>query len=671
MKRHLSWQSRWVVLISFGIQSLIYGFGLSFVLQIIPDWGKWYSASPFYSLQANALLRRDFALTHRIMDLDHDLVWSNGGIHQVWGLGVPLLRLPLTALAHMCGYSVFPDYLALGLALSLTAFLLLHLMVGPAVVRRKWFAIPIAYGGVALALFFPPFLALLHTRLKVYEEAVVYTYLFGLIEAVFLFRFLITESKAWWILLMLLAGFGIMVRPTLVFYGLAAWVIGTAALFKQWKRGKSTKNRPTSNSGNETTIASKNEITPAGVTRYLIYLKSIVPRVYLNMWLVGTVLFVLGIGLLLFTNWKRFGSPLEFGHKLNVQLEICDGSLYATRFSHPFETAPLGEAARELLGALFFSHAPYQVVEDFYSRKDLFWGQSKIPRMRELYCMTYDWTYLIPLLGSAGFVLMLGWRALRGRLRRWDTLLMNMGLWSLAAVVPLFWFYLRTPALASRYLLDFAPGFAVLMVVGWHAMVGWSLRDWRKFSTLLLFVGFWMNWEVTSVRNGGEAPYSRSWKNVSSILKEGDEPKLKQARLGSRSTKSGESGIPYDGIGWNKQDGSLMPFLAIVVKDADFLELSLSRNRNNSEAPDPHWVRAKIGLEFLERSSITTESNVFHIRFNAPKRPYYRHSIQLAFLAVVPEARLADKSTPWILHEVRWRHETLDASAKATERSTL
>jgi hypothetical protein len=205
MKRQLSPRSWWVVGISFGVQSLIYGFGLSFVLQIIPNWGQWYSASPFYSLQANALLRGDFALSPRIMDLDHDLVWSNGGIQQVWGLGVPLLRLPLTALAHLCGYSVFPDYLALGLVLSLTAFLLLHLIVAPAVARRKWFAIFIAYGGVALALFFPPFLALLHTRLKVYEEAAAYTYLFGLMEAVLLFQFLRTESKWWWMLLMLLA----------------------------------------------------------------------------------------------------------------------------------------------------------------------------------------------------------------------------------------------------------------------------------------------------------------------------------------------------------------------------------------------------------------------------------------------------------------------------------
>jgi hypothetical protein len=59
-----------------------------------------------------------------------------------------------------------------------------------------------------------------------------------------------------------------------------------------------------------------------------------------------------GLALLFATNYFRFGSGFEFGHRLNLQSNLV-GSMYATRFDHPFQEECLTSAARELFGALF------------------------------------------------------------------------------------------------------------------------------------------------------------------------------------------------------------------------------------------------------------------------------------------------------------------------------
>ena len=61
--------------------------------------------------------------------------------------------------------------------------------------------------------------------------------------------------------------------------------------------------------------------------------------------------FSVPMALLLMTNYSRFGSPLEFGHSLNLQ--TMSGSMYLTRFENTFQQAPFLDAALELIGSLF------------------------------------------------------------------------------------------------------------------------------------------------------------------------------------------------------------------------------------------------------------------------------------------------------------------------------
>ena len=87
--------------------------------------------SPWFRFQTDAFLRGSLALSHNPLDLTHDLCWSERGVHQVWGLGIPLWQLPFAALAKLFGLPSFPDRLALGLFVALVAYAVLRTWLGP------------------------------------------------------------------------------------------------------------------------------------------------------------------------------------------------------------------------------------------------------------------------------------------------------------------------------------------------------------------------------------------------------------------------------------------------------------------------------------------------------------------------------------------------------------
>ena len=96
-------------------QAVVYAAGLLLATGLVTNWGAWYSTSLPYRNQTDALLNGDLALSRSVGDLKFDHTWSEQGVHQVWGLGVPLWRLPFEAAAKACGFDGFPDRLAFGL----------------------------------------------------------------------------------------------------------------------------------------------------------------------------------------------------------------------------------------------------------------------------------------------------------------------------------------------------------------------------------------------------------------------------------------------------------------------------------------------------------------------------------------------------------------------------
>jgi hypothetical protein len=82
-------------------------------------------------------------------------------------------------------------------------------------------------------------------------------------------------------------------------------------------------------------------------------------------YLLRHVLPLVGLGLMLLfvSNWQRFGSWQEFGHRLNF---TGTGLMFTSRFDSPFENVSVLAAGKELMGSTFF----VRVIKGFEVYRD-------------------------------------------------------------------------------------------------------------------------------------------------------------------------------------------------------------------------------------------------------------------------------------------------------------
>lgn len=653
-------KSHWTRGLILLLQAMAYSAGVLLFTGLVQGGGRWYSHQPEYRAQVRALLAGQLALSHDPSALRFDHCWSQGGVHQVWGLGVPLWLVPFEGLARAMGFAPFPDLVAFGIALGLAACSLLLSVfhetpvcqpVAPAnqapaplsQQRPLWFC----WTGLAaaLALFFPPFLRLLRTRFQVYEQAIAYEYLAGLVLLALLIRLAGRPTPSRWWALCLWAGMGGWIRPTLVLHGIAAVLAGL------W-------------------LLSKNpEIRCAGTRPQPPRARALLAARYPLV--TGVFLFVLGGAGLYATNWLRFGDGFEFGHKLNVQ--SLYGSLYATRFDHPFATEPLASAARELFGLLFLEK---RVTWDWYA-SHLFPGESSTVRWREIGLPTYDPTYLV--------LLVPGWTAALLRAARRDRhcnrhsaphpadpppairqVILGLGVYSGIATFLLGAFYLRNCVIATRYMLDFMPAFTAGMMAGW-LVLGLACGRVRSASLRATTLGMaviglaaWLAWQCRPMQQIYGEPQLQTRAEAVASLQEHLATQPVTLPLDGRypdPEAPRATGIPFNGAGWQPEpEGMLMPCAILFVDSPRLLELELEEISDAPIPADPHAIRAKVGLEMLTRESVERTERGWRIRFAAPRRRGYREGIQPVFLATVPPAFLAaQQGLPWRLREVRWR----------------
>lgn len=376
----------------------------------------------YYRAQVDAFLAGRLALSDHPAGLEHDLAWTESGTQQVWGLGAPAWQTPFELVGRAVGASPFPDRIAMLAWLTLMVFALLRgfRRLG----NEPWWA---SAGTIVIAAFLPGFVALLRGKVGVYEEAAVYAYGAALMMLGGLGCFVRRPSAAGYVLLVGLAGLGGLFRPTVWFYSAATLAVATVV----WVRDARARG--------------------AGRWGRAVAL--------------GLALFVAGGGLLYATNARRFGRGTEFGHRLN--LHSLPGNITATRFSYPFERATLGQAAAELVGGLF-DRPEVRSKRGFYQTR-LHAGQQPIPRWREYYFTTYSWPY-VPVLAAGLVLAALAWRRRGGGdpAARW------LGPWVVLGLGPLIAFYLWSPSISSRYLLDLAPGFIALLAIAWRAFARYA-----------------------------------------------------------------------------------------------------------------------------------------------------------------------------------------------------
>jgi hypothetical protein len=381
---------------------------------LIGGWGRWYSHDLTYRRQTEAFLRCETALTRNLADLSWDMAWSEGGVQQVWGLGVPIWRFPFELLARVLGQAAFPDRLALAAAIALSVYVVVAWLVPPAgfVTARQWIHAALTQPERLLVGFlliaFPPVLGLCSGPFNVYEEPVVfgYYYAIGLFASTAAFARRATPTR--YVLNGLLAGLIGFIRPTLFVYGIA-------------------------------TVFSDMRVARRG--RWPLSRVGIAPA-----------LLVAG-GLALFaSNARRFGGGFEFGHRLNV---TGADIVYASRFGASFDEQPYWRRALELLGALYFVRELNGVDN---VQTDVVRWQVPTPRWRHFYSRTFDASYLVICVGA---VAALAGSAAYPRPSPQNAA-NNVGAlaWIVLPMGALTAFYVTYYSISSRYMLDFAPAIA-------------------------------------------------------------------------------------------------------------------------------------------------------------------------------------------------------------------
>jgi hypothetical protein len=584
---------------------------------LLPGWGHWYGSDLTYRRQTDAMLRGSVAIGEDPGDLDWDWVWWNGEAHQVWGLGVPLWRLPFEFFARVVDRSAFPDRLAFGAAIAATMYLLMSAFLPRGLsgdplttLRRR----PAAVLAPLVLIHYPPFLNLCRTRFWTYEEAQAYAYLAALCLTAVTIVFAQRPTLKRYVLLGILSGLSSFVRPTLVFYGGASMA---AALVKAWAC-----------------------------------------RWPLGRILAGPLAFALGCALLGASNYERFGSPLEVGHRLN--LNTIDRMRYTSRFADPYADEPWTSAATELFSALFFGGNSFN-GNDWYAEQ-IFVGQSGTLRWREFYFSTFGAGTLALIVASWSWGSIRLWKQGAAEIRRAGRAVPSvLIIWSIAATVPLWFFYLRCPFVASRYLLDFAPGFAAACTAGLFALREVVPASWTRKGTIstwmFLMVGVgWSYAVLTSQILDDDKLFSPGVTLTSQQLQK---KWLRGFQTSTDPPENYEVGMTSDrslflnGAGWNSKSGRTKCSALFFVPEVRTIELTVTPAEVDEE-PDYTTIRARIGLQELQLQSTVATTDGMKLTFGWPANVRPPTGVQVVFFGLATPAELDRDYSRFRVLRVSW-----------------
>ncbi|GEM_PF-2632119 len=580
-------------------------------------WGEFnFSSSSisYYRIQVESLLGGHFSLSSRIDAIRFDLAWYDGGVQQIWGLGVPLWMLPFEGVSRIFGYYC-SDIVPLLVALGLLVFYTLqtsHLLL------RKKQPYPVAFLFSGIVFFLPSLWIFFWGPKSIYGVACLYALIFCLILLVATIRYVIARRNFDFFLACFLAGFVANVRPTYGVYGVAAACICLWHSLYPWR--------------------SRRKIGDLKKT------------------FIGCALSLGGFLFLAWSNWLRFGNPFEFGHNLSFSANTI---VYLTRFGNPCDEASFWTLARELFFWLFT--IPYWT-----------WLEAPIPRWRDIYQPTFGLTYLALLILCG--VLLVRFVAMckrAGRLRphssgnnlslqpagqtpSWKYVLVNsLVFWFAISFVPLSLFYLKFATLSTRYIHDFAPAF--LAATFCLLFCSGGTGRWKKccYGGLYAFICWKLIYLITfPASNDTWARLPRGTGELAPL-----EGRILSDYQGIYTPENHPwfSGIMGNGMEWNRETGLVGAMAILMVDRPQFLELTLG-----PEAEDfPEVYRAKINTIELPIIGITPTkygtNTAKRVRFSIPESILRQNGNQLISLCFTPSFHGRDMKRTRPLYQVRWK----------------
>jgi hypothetical protein len=563
--------------------------------------GNYYSPHIALRLQTDAFLEGKLSLSDSISMLDEDMVWHNQKVSQVWGLGVPMLRMPFEVVSKAFGVNSFPDRITFLFYFFVTALLLfynLRYLYGRFVSSPHVSAFIITLS----ALFFPSFLSLVRTRFIVYEEVIAYGYLYSLSTlALTMFVFRKPSIKALSVLGGM-ASFGFFIRPTVFLYTGTIFLCST--LFLYFRR-----------------VIEKRHLFIA------FFVSAIVA------------------GLFFTSNKIRFGNFFEFGHTLNVASNVS--SINVTRFSSAYKDSDNFFAKARETFALAFLLDAVPKNNTVFSNALHSW-QFELLRWRFMYFPVFHLQY-VAYCGILFLVLVYCFR------KKVFDLVFLLGVSAVISLLVLFVFYSQNTFVSSRYFVDMsAPLFTVVCVLFlfffkrkeayallgiFCVVLGFHLRDIKNDSL-----------EVT--QHSKFFPVDS--KKVGSLILQNKGACTPEVTFYEKN-KSDNCKHMFNKIGWNAKTGEIQDTLSFLVYNPEKISLLFSTPEGTPLTS--FWnMKAKLGTEYLSVEKVvrSNESSVT-VDFSAAKDTQNTKKIQTLFIQTMSVSSVIPKSNVR-LERVSWSH---------------
>ena len=563
-----------------------------------------YAPTDYHRRQAAALLDGHFWLSRSIFDTQFDNCYVNGGVQQVWGLGVPMYLIPFELLGRAVGVSPFPDRIVLGILLAAFFFYCGTLLIA---LPQRGFTTVQAIGVVGLVWFSPPLMNLLvNGPQNVYEDASVYALITSLGVLIAMLRFIaLGNMRDFWICCFL-GGMSGLVRPTHAIYGL----LGPAACCLILLRQRRFRD-----------AAAPLSLVAAGLL------------------------------FLAISNKIRFGALTEFGHKLT--LTTADGEM-TSRFVNPISFQSPWAAAKELGGALFFALGDIRKMDSF--GHNLFPGQTDCFRWRDFYVTAYDPTLLLLIMAGATVGITSLMRQLRQRRepsqhrpeRDFHAMPLSLVAFGTISSAVISGFMLRYPGLCARYLYDLWPGFLALSLVAWIA----ALRYFPKRAALCLLL--WLALQVHRMDCRLDHLDCRSAEEARLSLSKQAAPQIFRTSGFYDARHTPPNGLAQN---WGLNDGGGGYTLRLPIDKPDFVDLVVSERTVGKGTSDRADVfRARIANDELRLESATVDVNgSIRVHFAVPMGIRLQQNDQLLFLCFVALGDDIDQHSYRKVYSIRWR----------------
>ncbi len=569
-------------------------------------YGPANNTIPAHRWQVSALLSGHLYVSDSIFDLQFDNAFYDGKVQQVWGLGVPLWLVPFELIGRAVGISPFPDRIALFIAFTLFIY---YCLSTARLLGEIRISTPIALGTSVLFATAPPMLNLFACGPQsVYEDASLYALITSLSILVACVRYAAMGKRGdFWVGCTLCSLSGL-VRPTHAVYGIVGLL-----LLMAWSAG----------------------------------------RLRLAQRAGGIVLGLAGMIALAITNFIRFGSFFEFGHKLTTT--TLDG-IMTSRFVNPIAQATNWQAARELFGATFLWLGGHKGENSFGDH--LFWGQTPFFRWRDFYVSTFDPSVLAIAIAGA----YLGIRCFSSTnenanpqtvfLKRLGRSLLFFGLVPFSTI---FGFMMHYPGLCARYLYDFTPALLSLIALTWFMIA--RRHGIPAFALLILWIGFEVyrmdcTSHPTNLASAAEAKTIANRNSLSGVMR------LKTA--GYYDASNMPSGPLYRELqmGWDPNTKLASYVVAVAIDRPRFVEIMIEDRLQIPGSPgraDSH--RARIGASELEQISLERDAHTGKMRvtFRVPNRIVERAGDEFLTLCFISRGDPEDQGSKRILESIRWR----------------